>query len=131
MTVFVAGGSWSCDVDLGLRHGLDDLADVRPGLLELVQRDGIALVTGVPCRGGEVQRFAEQCVGAPVSHGLLYGAVFDVKDEPDPVNIAYTSLALAGHQDLVYYESPPGLQLLHCLRFDGECSVLRPIVAQY
>jgi gamma-butyrobetaine dioxygenase len=33
------------------------------------------------------------------------------------VNIAYTSLALELHQDLVYYESPPGLQLLHCREF--------------
>ena len=32
-------------------------------------------------------------------------------------NIAYTNLGLCLHQDLVYYESPPGLQLLHCLQF--------------
>ena len=35
-------------------------------------------------------------------------------------NIAYTNLGLSLHQDLVYYESPPGLQLLHCLEFGAD-----------
>ena len=30
----------------------------------------------------------------------------------------YTTEAIGAHMDLCYYESPPGLQLLHCLRFD-------------
>ena len=34
------------------------------------------------------------------------------------VNIAYTSVHLKNHMDLAYYESPPGFQLLHALRFD-------------
>lgn len=49
---------------------------------------------------------------------FLYGEVFDVIAEPDPVNIAYTNQHLKHHHDLAYYESPPGLQLLHALRFD-------------
>ncbi|RLO10614.1 hypothetical protein DYB28_010015, partial [Aphanomyces astaci] len=35
------------------------------------------------------------------------------------VNIAYTSERLKLHLDLAYYESPPGLQLLHALRYDA------------
>jgi gamma-butyrobetaine dioxygenase len=42
---------------------------------------------------------------------------------PDPINVAYSTLGLVMHQDLVYYESPPGLQLLHCMRFDDEIKV--------
>jgi len=94
----------------------DDSARLQ--MLEQVNEYGLSLVTGVPCETGEVQRFAERALGIRVSHDLLYGGVFDVRDEPDPVNIAYTSLELEGHMDLAYYESPPGLQLLHCLRFD-------------
>ena len=30
-----------------------------------------------------------------------------------------------GEQDLVYYESPPGLQLLHCMKFDEGCAIFR------
>ena len=33
-----------------------------------------------------------------------------------PNDIAYTGEKLSLHMDLLYYESPPGLQLLHCLR---------------
>jgi len=39
-----------------------------------------------------------------------------------PINLAYTSAALAPHMDLPYYEAPPGLQLLHCLEFDEACA---------
>ena len=42
--------------------------------------------------------------------------VFDVVAKEDPVNIAYSPVQLHFHMDLVYYESPPGLQMLHCIR---------------
>ena len=42
--------------------------------------------------------------------------VFDVVATEDPVNIAYSPVQLHFHMDLDYYESPPGLQLLHCIR---------------
>ena len=35
-----------------------------------------------------------------------------------PSDIAYTPMELPLHMDLTYNESTPGLQLLHCLRFD-------------
>ena len=72
-----------------------------------------------------------RCKGMPAEHGAcakvaslmapvtttLYGDIFDVRAEPDPINIAYTTIALAPHVDLNYYESPPGIQFLHCLEF--------------
>eukprot|EP00057_Strongylocentrotus_purpuratus_P018327 XP_011672801.1 PREDICTED: gamma-butyrobetaine dioxygenase [Strongylocentrotus purpuratus] len=48
----------------------------------------------------------------------LYGHTFDVQTEDKPINVAYSSVGLGFHVDLAYYESPPGLQLLHCLQFD-------------
>ena len=33
------------------------------------------------------------------------------------INVAYSSAALGLHMDLAYYESPPGYQFLHCLRY--------------
>eukprot|EP00924_Labyrinthula_sp_SR-Ha-C_P010689 maker-scaffold_49-snap-gene-1.98-mRNA-1 protein AED:0.01 eAED:0.01 QI:63/1/1/1/0/0/2/241/410 len=50
----------------------------------------------------------------------LYGEVFDVISTEEPINVAYTSERLEFHQDLVYYESPPGLQFLHCNVFPSE-----------
>lgn len=50
----------------------------------------------------------------------IYGRTFDVKSTDDPINIAYSPLPLELHQDIPYYESPAGLQLLHCMCFDPE-----------
>jgi len=56
---------------------------------------------------------------APVM-ATIYGRAWDVVDSPDAINVAYTSVALPLHMDLAYYESPPGLQLLHCRCFDAQ-----------
>ena len=48
----------------------------------------------------------------------IYGDIFDVRSEPGAINLAYTTEAIGPHMDLCYYESPPGLQLLHCMQFD-------------
>jgi gamma-butyrobetaine dioxygenase len=41
-----------------------------------------------------------------------------VRQEANPINIAYTNAGLDLHMDLAYYESPPGIQMLHCLQND-------------
>lgn len=46
----------------------------------------------------------------------FYGTLFDVKNEKEAKNIANTATFLPLHMDLLYYESPPGLQLLHFIR---------------
>lgn len=45
--------------------------------------------------------------------------MFHVESVPDAHNIAFTSVPLGPHQDLAYYESKPGLQLLQCLSNEG------------
>lgn len=54
--------------------------------------------------------------GGALSHGALYGDLFHVRSIPKALNIAYTTVALSPHQDLAYFESKPGMQLLHCIR---------------
>ncbi|RHZ49965.1 hypothetical protein Glove_508g53 [Diversispora epigaea] len=46
----------------------------------------------------------------------FYGKIFDVISIPGAKNIAYTNLSLGLHMDLLYYQVPPGLQFLHCLK---------------
>ncbi|KAK6454326.1 gamma-butyrobetaine dioxygenase [Scheffersomyces xylosifermentans] len=47
----------------------------------------------------------------------FYGTLFDVKNEKEEAkNIANTNTFLPLHMDLLYYESPPGLQLLHFIQ---------------
>jgi hypothetical protein len=106
---------------------------------------GVALLTAVPCVSGTVREVcARIALGAPMSS--IYGAsakalenapahyfcvvlttphigtVFDVISTENPINIAYSNIALDLHQDLPYYESPPGVQLLHCLKFGATVS---------
>ncbi|EWC45979.1 hypothetical protein DRE_04772 [Drechslerella stenobrocha 248] len=45
----------------------------------------------------------------------FYGETWSVKSIPDSKNIAYTHLDLGPHMDLLYFESPPGIQFLHCV----------------
>lgn len=46
--------------------------------------------------------------------------MFDVKVEKNLLtNIAYSEVGLEMHMDLQYYQSPPGLQMLHCYKYTG------------
>ena len=49
----------------------------------------------------------------------FYGETLDAVTLENPINIANSSIRLYLHQDMQYYESPPGIQLLHCLKFDS------------
>lgn len=53
---------------------------------------------------------------APVQE-TIYGRVFDVKVDRNPINIAYSNVPLGLHMDLMYYESSPGIQILHCIKY--------------
>ena len=46
----------------------------------------------------------------------FYGKSWDVKSIPNAENIAYTDLNLPLHMDLMYFEDPPKLQLLHSIK---------------
>ena len=76
---------------------------------------GICILENAPGLDHTVTRVARR-IAPPLE--TLYGSIFDVRTEINPINIAYTNAGLKLHQDLSYYESPPGLQFLHCLEFD-------------
>ncbi|WP_062436590.1 2-trimethylaminoethylphosphonate dioxygenase [Herbidospora daliensis] len=84
----------------------------RLRVLEAVQRLGFALLRGVPVEEGQVLEVAE-------SFGYVretnYGRLFDVRVEPAPGNLAFTSRAIAPHTDNPYRDPVPTIQLLHCL----------------
>lgn len=86
-------------------------------LYEAVFRDGAAFVRNVPSEPAAPPPVAAmgRALGGSLSHDALYGDVFHVRSTPSAINIAYTSAHLRPHQDLAYYESPPGIQLLHCV----------------
>jgi alpha-ketoglutarate-dependent taurine dioxygenase len=86
-------------------------------LLSKINAAGLCIVDGCGEESGTVAEIASRI--SPLSHSMLYGNTHDVFTKADPRNIAYTSEHLRLHQDLSYYESPPGLQLMHCLKFDS------------
>jgi gamma-butyrobetaine dioxygenase len=86
---------------------------IRAEILDAVARFGVALLYGVPASAGMVLEVA-------ATFGYVretnYGRLFDVRVEPDPDNLAFTSRAIAPHTDNPYRDPVPTLQLLHCLR---------------
>ncbi|CAF0734248.1 unnamed protein product [Brachionus calyciflorus] len=78
---------------------------------------GLAIVKNLPTENNMVKKLAELI--APVQN-TIYDQLFDVKVDKNPINIAYSNAPLEFHMDLMYYESAPGIQFLHCLKFDHE-----------
>ncbi len=91
----------------------DDVA--RAWLLNTLHGTGLCLVTDVPAKVGSavgVTALADRV--ARVMH-TFYGHHWELRYEEGAQNLAYSALALDWHQDLLYFEAPPGVQLLHCL----------------
>ncbi|KAL2177374.1 uncharacterized protein P884DRAFT_259603 [Thermothelomyces heterothallicus CBS 202.75] len=80
-------------------------------LLDLRQT-GLIIITDVPSDEAAVERIANR-VG-PIQE-TFYGRTWDVRAKPHAENVAYTDKFLGLHQDLLYYDPVPGLQMLHCL----------------
>src|SRR5690606_18117044 len=80
------------------------LADLR--------RTGLIFVTDVPTSEHSVERVAHRI--GPLQD-TFYGRTWDVRNKARAENVAYTDKFLCLHQDLMYHDPVPGLQLLHCL----------------
>ncbi len=86
--------------------------DAKRAWLTDIRDLGFALMTGAPTAPGTVLDVA-------ASFGYVrktnYGRFFEVRTEPQPINLAYTPMGLSCHTDNPYRDPVPGLQLLHCL----------------
>lgn len=80
--------------------------------LQQLLKFGYCLIRGVPQQEGEVARVAQRMGQL---RDTIYGLTWDVKSIENAANIAYSSLPIPPHMDLMYYEVPPGYQFLHCL----------------
>ncbi len=84
--------------------------------LELLDRFGAAIVTGVPC---VTDAWAEVAGRVGLIESSHFGTTFHVRSKANPENLAYTSHGLAPHNDLASRRSMPGIQFLHCLVNDA------------
>lgn len=78
--------------------------------LETLSSIGVGVIRGVPASRDQVASVARRI--GPVQT-TTYGRTWNVVVEPSPINVAYTSVPLAPHADLMYNDPPPGIQLLH------------------
>ncbi|MEV7022131.1 TauD/TfdA family dioxygenase [Kitasatospora sp. NPDC093558] len=84
----------------------------QAAVLAAVRRSGFAVLRDVPTTEGKVCEVAGSFGYVRTTN---YGELFDVRVEPDPNNLAFTSVAIAPHTDNPYRDPVPTLQLLHCL----------------
>lgn len=91
---------------------MDSDAGVRDWI-ETLQRDGIVLLRGVPQQPGKLLDVARRI--GPVRQ-TNFGESYDVISMPNPNAVAYTSLGLELHQDLVNWNNPPDVQMLSCVK---------------
>lgn len=119
--LWVAADLGGCPPDV-MWGGLTGDRQTRASALNALLDTGILLVRDVPTEPGVVL-----AVAAAFAHvrRTNYGDLFDVRVEPQPVNLAFTGRAIAPHTDNPYRDPVPGIQLLHCLQSspDGGDSV--------
>jgi [2-(trimethylamino)ethyl]phosphonate dioxygenase len=85
--------------------------------LSTIRDHGVAVLTGLPDQPGMVLQVSDLFGYVRETN---YGRLFDVKAEVDPINLAFTGLALSVHTDNPYRDPVPGIQLLHCLENAAE-----------
>jgi len=85
--------------------------------LALVARYGFCVVTGTPPTA-EATHALLQRVG--YVRETIFGGFWEFTADLNKADTAYTNLELRPHTDGTYSHDAPGLQMLHCLHFDGE-----------
>lgn len=93
----------------------NDYASTDSGVkawIDALLEDGIVLLRGVPTNSGQLLEVAHRI--GPV-RSSNFGDFYDVVSMPNPNAVAYTSMGLELHTDLVNWGSPPDIQMLCCL----------------
>lgn len=98
-----------------LQYESDDSEALRFNIYRALIDDGVCVIRGTPPEDNYLaEHFIPRLLECDVM-STQYGDSFYVRAVPDPINVAYAAYGLDMHQDMIYGESGPGLQLLHCL----------------
>ncbi|KAI6784995.1 gamma-butyrobetaine dioxygenase [Emericellopsis cladophorae] len=73
---------------------------------------GLVYLRNVPRDDQSVVRIGEHIGNL---RETFYGRTFDVRAKPNAENVAYTNEYLGLHQDLLYLDEQPHIQILHCM----------------
>eukprot|EP00128_Syssomonas_multiformis_P011299 Colp12_sorted_trinity150504_noHs@12160 len=85
--------------------------------LRNIQTYGFSFVDGVPATPQDTKKLAERIAFIRETH---YGGFWDFTPNMEFSDTAYTNFALGAHTDNTYWSDAPGLQMLHCLHFNGK-----------
>lgn len=77
---------------------------------------GFAVVTGTPVTAAATEALIRR-VG--YVRETIFGGFWEFTADLSKADMAYTNLHLSAHTDGTYSHDAPGLQMLHCLYFDG------------
>lgn len=97
--------------------------------LDAFFRFGCFLLRGTPAEPGALLDIAGRFGRVSPTN---FGVLFDVRTVPVPIDLAYTSVALAPHTDQPYRRPSPGIQFLHTIANDapgGESSLVDGLAA--
>jgi trimethyllysine dioxygenase len=96
------------------------IMDTNDGPLEWltqVATHGFSIATGTPPTAAATIALLQR-IG--YIRETIFGGFWEFTADLSKADTAYTDLELAPHTDGTYSHDAPGLQLLHCLEFDGE-----------
>lgn len=100
-------------------HKVISEEDERNALFRRIVKYGFAFVEETPTSLDAIEQVAVKLGGfVKETH---YGKAWEFSNEfMDHADTAYTSDYLRGHTDATYFSHPVGIQMLHCVRHDGE-----------
>jgi trimethyllysine dioxygenase len=86
-------------------------------VLESMDKFGLVTFSGMPTDMAATKKLLNQ-IG--YIRETVFGGLWDFSNNGAHSDSAYTSVGIGLHTDGTYTIDPPGLQLLHCLSFEGE-----------
>jgi trimethyllysine dioxygenase len=84
--------------------------------LSVIATFGFAIVAGTPATADATEALIRR-VG--YVRETIFGGFWQFTDDLSKADLAYTTQYLPAHTDGTYSHDAPGLQMLHCLSFDG------------
>ena len=105
--------------DQPIRVEFDAVMDSDAGLrqwLSTVATYGFAIVTGAPATATATESLIRRIAYV---RETIFGGFWEFTADLSKADMAYTNLHLSAHTDGTYCHDAPGLQMLHCLYFDG------------
>ena len=105
--------------DLPVHVEFGSVMDGNDGLrqwLTTVATYGFAVVTGTPATATATEALIRH-IG--YVRETIFGGFWEFTADLSRADLAYTNVYLSAHTDGTYCHDAPGLQMLHCLNFDG------------